>query len=82
MRKITDVPPFYWLGRHNADPRRAVAEYLWAPAWRGLTTGMVVYAHEGEQCRRGYDGGGRRGERRYRRWMCASSRPRFPRSAW
>jgi len=72
LKRITLETRFYWLGRHDPDPKRAVDSYL-ARA-RGVPfmrqgVGIVVYAHEGEECRRGYDGGGRAGERRYRSWM-------------
>lgn len=72
LNQSKDQFRFYWVGRHDSDPKQAVDSLLKWPRrypFMHQTVGIVVYAHEGEQCRRGYDGGGRAGERRYRRWM-------------
>lgn len=71
MHKIASQPIFRWIGKTDRNPERNTRTFLEnaAAASPGAVPGITVLAHEGEKCGRGYSGGGRRKDGRYRRWV-------------
>ena len=71
MLKVDKQPIFRWIGRSDRNPGRVARTFLKQArtASPGSVPGITVLVHQGEKCGRGYTGGGRRMDARYRRWM-------------
>src|SRR4051794_34103901 len=71
MAKIANQPIFRWIGKSDHNPERNTRVFLQRAAERapGTVPGITVLAHQGEKCGKGYTGGGRKLDSRYRRWM-------------
>lgn len=71
MQAIASQPIFRWIGKTDRNPERNTRVFLQRAAEQepGTVPGITVLAHHGESCKRGYTGGGRKLDRRYRRWF-------------
>jgi endoglucanase len=71
MYELASQPIFRWIGKSDRNPERNTRVFLQRAAERapGSVPGITVLAHHGESCKRGYTGGGRKLDARYRRWF-------------
>ena len=66
--RIAGQPKFKWLGRFTRGLRRQVKGYIRRARRQGAVPLIAVMRHQGKRCGAGYTGGGRREDRRTRRW--------------
>jgi endoglucanase len=66
--RLAREPKFRWFGRWSRRLRTDVRMYIRRARRRGSVPLMVVMRHQGKKCGGGYTGGGRREDKRTRRW--------------